>query len=321
MGRFRLFGIAAALSAALLSAVPANAAVREVAVQSSAFDPAVATATGGDLIRWTVETGNHTIHAYAGATFAHSLVQAGDVRTTTFSGGTALYRCQFHSEIDPLSLDCKGMCGAITDRAGAPAPAAITAPTNGATIPVRRVRIAGTAEPQTHAVIREGGMDIGRALAGDDGRWAIDIDFLRGTHTVAARATHVNGLAAADSAPVTFTVTADTEPPTATVSGNQVQGGLRKPGSVAGTAADDIGLAAVEIRIAPVLPAPLGIELGPTKIVRTGAFGGFWHWRVDGEVPAGVWAVSARAIDAAGNVGEWSQAVTVVYVPLFPIRE
>ncbi|HVL90927.1 MAG TPA: hypothetical protein VM841_11910, partial [Actinomycetota bacterium] len=289
-------------------------------VRSAAFDPAVVTAPGGDLIRWTVETGNHTIHAYAGATFAHSLVQQGDVVSTTFSGGTALYRCEFHSRIDARSLDCQGMCGAITDRTSAPAPAAITAPADGATIPTRIVRITGTAEPQTHAEIRSAGAPIGRALAGNDGRWAIDLDFLRGTHTIVARATHVNGRSAADSAPVTFHVTADTEPPAAFVGGNQLQAGLRKPGSVRGSATDDIALAWVDVRIARPASMPFGLE-APPKIVRVPASGTFWQWQVDGEVPPGVWAVSARATDFAGNVGEWSEAVVVVFVPAFPIRE
>ena len=303
-----------------LASVPGHAAERAVAVTASSFDPGLLVATGGDLIRWTVQTGSHTIHAYSGATFAHSLVQAGDVKTTTFSGGTALYRCQFHSQIDALSLDCQGMCAAVTDRTTAPAAATITAPAGGASIPTRIVRLSGTAEPQTHALILEGGADRGRALAGDDGRWAIDVDFPRGTHTVVARATHVNGLSATDSAPVTFHVTADTEAPSATVGGNAIQGGIRKPGAVSGTATDDIALAAVEVRIAPAFSVVPAIE-PPPRIVRTGAFGTVWQWRVEGEVPAGVWAVSARAIDSAGNVGAWSDPVTVVFAPLLPLRE
>lgn len=325
MGRFGIAGRIAAVvaAAAALAPAPAQAAVKDITVRTNVFDPAVTAAAGGDLLRWTVESGNHTITAYSGGTFNFSLVQPNDVKTFTFAGGTALYRCEFHSTIDPLSLDCQGMCGAVTDRTTAPAAATITTPAQNASIPSAIVRLEGTAQPQTHAVIREGGVDLGRALAGANGIWKIDLPFQRGTHTVVARATHVNGLTGPDSAPLTFTVTADTQAPTATVDGGDPQILLRRPSTIVGTATDDIALAWVEVRIAPLLalgpvgPLP-GVQVEPTRIVRLAANGAFFRWSMRGELSVGAWQISARAIDLANNVGEFSPSVTVVYGRLQP---
>ncbi len=304
--RFVLIG-AVVLAAA---GVPARAStIRQITVSGVSFTPSVVHAVGGDLLRWTVQDGTHTITAYNGGVFNNSLANPGTVYDFTFAGGTALYRCEFHSGLNALTLVCEGMCAAITDRTTAPGSTAILTPTDGADIPTGTFRMEGTADPQTTAIIAEGGVERARAVANASGIWRVDATFAQGVHSVIAHAVDVDGRAGPDSAPVAFRITADTTPPTAAIGNRDPAVFVIGPAQIRGTAADDTAVAYIEVEIFPLL-------LSEPRIVQadlcTGCGGKAVTWALRRDIPRGVLWVRARAVDFAGNLGEWTPSIKVI---------
>lgn len=84
------------------------------------FNPRAPLLLPGTQIVWTNTDifGNmHTMTAYYGATFASAAVTYNNTFSTTYTGGTVLYRCLYHSSMDTRVTPnaCSGMCGTIHD--------------------------------------------------------------------------------------------------------------------------------------------------------------------------------------------------------------
>lgn len=287
---------------------PAQAMTREIEVIGVTFDPAVVHADLGDQLRWSVSSGQHTITAFSGGTFAFPFVQSGEVWTFNFEGGTALYRCEFHSTLDPLSLVCEGMCGAITSRTTAPGAPSFTTPSPGESIPTATFRMRGNAEPQTTVIVSEGATERTRAVANASGVWQVDVFFENGPHTVTARALDVEGRLGPPTAPLSFTITADTTPPTAGIASKDPTIGIYRPVSISGTASDNIAVEYVEIEVTPVGDRPV-IYRQTTCI---GCFGPSVRWFLDEKIGPGVFTVRARSVDTTGNISEWTPPIRVL---------
>ncbi|HVL91251.1 MAG TPA: hypothetical protein VM841_13540 [Actinomycetota bacterium] len=105
----------------------------------------------GALVRWRNDDwGSRSIHtatAYYGAAFGSSAISPGGFFSTTYDGGTVLFRCMYHSELDTTISPptCSGMCGAIHDSRQDLAPPSVSITTRDGFIFTGGVRIDGVA--------------------------------------------------------------------------------------------------------------------------------------------------------------------------------
>lgn len=129
--RFRVVVAAAFVAASSLVPLPGRAATL-VAIKDTnlnpgqhapVYDPRQISLGSGATLQWRnddyQELSIHTVTAYYGASFASSAIDPGGVFNATYTGGTVLYRCLYHSRLD-YSLSppaCVGLCGYLHDTA------------------------------------------------------------------------------------------------------------------------------------------------------------------------------------------------------------
>ncbi len=125
--RFRVVLIFAMLAAVALAPVPGRAASYTISMKDDPpgepstpvyFQARTLSAPAGSTITWAnADADYHTVTAYYGAAFASNAVGPAGSFTTTYPGGTVLYRCLYHAYLDERVSPpaCFGMCGAIHD--------------------------------------------------------------------------------------------------------------------------------------------------------------------------------------------------------------
>ncbi|HEX9695183.1 MAG TPA: hypothetical protein VGB64_02580 [Actinomycetota bacterium] len=120
-------------------------------VYQPAYTPTSALLAPGTEVKWRNDDfGSRSIHtatAYYGAAFASSAVDPGATFTTTYAGGTALFRCLYHSSLDMTLTPpaCSGMCGALHDATQDLAPPTVSITTSDGFVFTGGVRIDGVA--------------------------------------------------------------------------------------------------------------------------------------------------------------------------------
>lgn len=114
-GRSRAGALIIALSLLSLTPIGGQAAVRAVDVMSNRFQPDVLVAWPGTDVDFSWVHGGHTV-TDLGMGFDSGLRQEGATFRVGFEGGTLRYRCTIHSQIEPSSGQCQGMCGVITEQ-------------------------------------------------------------------------------------------------------------------------------------------------------------------------------------------------------------
>jgi hypothetical protein len=191
-------------------------------------------------------------------------------------------------------------CSADTTRPSV----AVTDPAAGATM-AGTVAVRGTAADNVSVARVDVSVD-GQAAVRATGTttWSLALDSTRyanGGHTIAATAVDGSGNASSTSVQVTVqnSVTADTQPPTISIaspaSGASVSGTV----TVTGSAGDDRGLARIE----------LSVDGGATQVASGSTS---WSGAVDTRsYPDGTHAVTATAIDTAGNRTSASASVSL----------
>ncbi len=206
-----------------------------------------------------------------------------------------------------LCLGVLAACGGGDDGA---ADAAVTnlAPTVTLSVPTTAttgvaVAVGAVAADSDDAVTRVEFFD-GSTAIGDDTSSPYGIAWTpsaAGAHSLTARATDSRGAATTSSA-VVVTVAppagADTTAPTATLTAPVgLAANLNGTVTLAASAADDVGVAAVEFQIDGALLGTADTAAPYTATVDTAAY------------PSGQHVLRARALDAAGNASPWSAAV------------
>jgi hypothetical protein len=182
---------------------------------------------------------------------------------------------------------------------------AFSEPASGASL-TGTVTVAVTASDDVQVAAVEVKVDGGgfKPAANADGLWTVALDtagYANGTHTLTARATDSSGNRAWASRAVTFANsarTADLQPPTISI--DQPAGGSTVQGTftVAGSAADDLQLATVEVRVDD---GPYKVASGPSA----------WTLSIDSSAYGeGTHILRARATDSSGNRAWASVAVT-----------
>ncbi len=194
----------------------------------------------------------------------------------------------------------------------APPPPAVTAPSAGAALADPTPAISGTALPGATVVVTVtdplGARTSPALVAGAGGAWSWTVPdagaLSEGSHDVRATQT-VNGAASAPSAAVSFRV--DTIPPAAPSIASPASGTIGRVASVAvsGTAADPEAVT-VEVRVDGATAAIVPVVTGAFSATVT--------------LADGIHALTARALDAAGNASALSASVAVTVDTLPPAK-
>ncbi|GAC1409503.1 MAG: hypothetical protein NVSMB57_02240 [Actinomycetota bacterium] len=343
MGRMRVT-VTLLLLAATCFANPVNPAHASRTIDVELFgsppkispDPVIAKA--GDTIRFTLmDQGTHNLQRYAQAG-GDTPIDSGTMHynnqalryAVDFGGGTVRYRCLIHSVIDSRNGVCSGMCGVITDQDTIPLPPVIDQPTR--SIRESPATISGSAEPMTIITLTEGVSGTreyqGQALTDDKGRWSVrTVKFgtADGKKYMIARAVRAVGYVSDDSAVVRYDYQYDGKPPT--ISFDPIPSPLFL-GKIhfSGHARDNVGIREVRIKFSG-LQVPQTNDPGktashiftlpaecqpacPALLPFTDIKWTFDRDKLEGEpLPAGLYIVSAVAVDTSGNPAE-AQAPT-----------
>lgn len=298
--------VAVVMFSSFLLAVPSQAADRSVDIYGY-YSPATTTAISGDTVTWTARQGGHNVYTYNGNQAFQSApwINQGDTFSVTFTGGTTFYRCTYHSNI-AASGACVGMCGAITDKTTAPALPTITSPSDGSSTADQPVQFSGTGEAYTEVRLFEGTAMLGYALVGSAGTWLMPVYVSKGTHTVTAKAFHVNGLESGSTAPITFTETADIpdQQAPATQMGTKQHSVFPGAVTISGTAADNVAVSEVMVIFYPLdgVVSYSATCTCPASVV---------DWSLTVRLPAGHYGVFARSKDTNGNWSYNSQGIDI----------
>jgi plastocyanin len=314
MTRFRALSMAATIAVLTAAAPSAHATTtRNVEAATNYFAPATVQAVAGDTIRWTVTQGSHNVATYAGsASFTSPMMsQASAPYDHVYQGGVILYRCTPHSSLSS-SGKCVGMCGAITDRVGAPATPTITSPAEGAHLTSDTVTFRGNGQSFSTVRLTESGLTLGEALVRSDGTWQVSLRLAEGDHTVAARAYDPDGTASASSSSVSFTLSTavpDTMKPTVVITNEEVAA-IVGPWRIDGLAADDTGVASITVRVTDLNGVQVASSLATcTDCVATGV-----AWWIDLPLPSGIYQATAVAKDTSGNISAPSRPIRAVVI-------
>jgi hypothetical protein len=179
----------------------------------------------------------------------------------------------------------------------------ISAPASGAAVS-GTVTVSGTAADNTAVAKVEVAVDGGvfQPVSGT-GNWSHPLDtttYAGGGHTITARATDTSGNMATTSVTVTVSnVVADTTVPTLSITAPVAEGVVSGTVTVAGTAADDMAVARVEV----------AVDGGAFR-----AASGTDSWSSSFDTTAhadGAHTITARATDTSGNTATTSISVTV----------
>ncbi|HLL55882.1 MAG TPA: Ig-like domain-containing protein, partial [Myxococcaceae bacterium] len=170
----------------------------------------------------------------------------------------------------------------------------VLAPGDGAQLNTTTPVISGTAEAGSTVTVSVDGTDAGTAAVDETGGWRFTPGSAlgQGTHTVRARVTDVGGRTGLASEPRSFNV--DLEPPGEPAVLEPISGALLNTATplIAGTT-ESGGTVTLSIDGAVVATVPAG-------------FAGSWSFTPGSALRDGSHAVTARATDAAGNVGSVS---------------
>lgn len=178
----------------------------------------------------------------------------------------------------------------------APDPPAITDPAPSAIVP-EFVVIRGTAEPLALVEIYEGAALLATANADLDGTWGTSRRFTAGTHTIHAKAIDRASNTSVSSSARTFHV--DLQRPTIEITSTDPTIGTPvAPGTIAGTATDNLQVQRVELEAVDRLTNQ-----------RYGVFTAFCltcpgagvNWEATLSLPPGLYRIEAFAIDSAGQ--------------------
>ncbi|HZH04377.1 MAG TPA: Ig-like domain-containing protein, partial [Myxococcaceae bacterium] len=190
-----------------------------------------------------------------------------------------------------------GASVAVTVDTTAPSAPSVLAPPAGSALSNPSPEVSGLAEPGARVDFFLDGQPAGTAVADGAGIWAVtpSSTWSDGPHALSAQATDAAGNVSPVSAPVAVVV--DTGAPMAPTVTGPVDGsaGYLDPPTVSGSAEPD---AEVEVFVD-------GISVGTTTATEDGS----WTFNPPAPLGDGVHAFSARASDAAGNVGPISSEV------------
>jgi beta-glucanase (GH16 family) len=222
--------------------------------------------------------------------------------------------------LDGVSADSLHMQGGLITGATAPSVAApsalsLSSVLNGyvnAASDVAGQTLSGVAQAGAAVAIYDGTRPLGASAVADaNGNWSVSLGVLaNGAHSLTAIATNGTGVASAASAALAFTV--DTQPPAAPTNladSSVVSGYVCKSANGAGQALTGSAEAG-----ATVVVFDGSTALGNT----TADANGKWSFTL-GQLADGHHAVTATAIDAAGNVGASSTAFGFVVDTVAPI--
>ena len=263
LSRARANLAALALLAVALASVSADAATtHDVDVRDNEFVAAGTAAVAGDTVSWKLNRSNnqHTITAYAGATFNSGPLFQSQTYSAPFDGGTVRYRCTFHSSIDSND-DCTGMCGVISDTPPPLEPPRFSYPPNNDVSFTPYVTFNGSVASNIERVIlMEGGAVLGSDFVEGVGFEITTGKLGNGPHTVNAIGVTAEGFRTAPSDSLTVTVDVeDSTPPTIGISSPNSPTAPRNFTFV-GDAFDDVGVDSITIQAFDILGAPASIQ-------------------------------------------------------------
>lgn len=331
-----MFLAVAALFATLFQPLKSGAVrTLDLEVFGRTVSPKQLIAQAGDSLRFTFTDGTHKLASYAtsGTTIDFGQVR-GDafrppVMSTEFLGGIVWYRCEFHSRIFTANGVCEGMCASISDDDTVPPPPAIDQPTR--MIRERPATISGTSVPLSLVTLVEGtttesGTYRGQALADANGRWSVQtVDFgtVGGNRRLVARSTTAAGHVSADSPVVIYGYNPDLQAPDISFDDVGVPIFVGEM-TFSGTAVDNVGIRAVQLTFAtievnpsrPEAPVNTGRIFTLPATCMQGCPNQTIGWQFNtsvlvGQLPVGVYQVSATAFDTSNNIASASAPTSI----------
>lgn len=176
----------------------------------------------------------------------------------------------------------------------APAMPVITSPTNGAFVNTNPVTLNGSAEAGSTVRLLEGTVQVGSTIAGGSGAWSMAVSFSQAAHSVRAVAVDAAQNESPSSAFTSFTV--DTTPPGA-------------PAITSPASSSTVFTAEVRITGTAEPGSSVFVKEGAITIASAAA-NGSGDWTTTVTMTNGAHTITARAVDAATNLGPASVPVS-----------
>jgi hypothetical protein len=178
--------------------------------------------------------------------------------------------------------------------------------TDNITTTTANLTISGTTEANISVELFDGASSLGTTTANGAGAWTMDVPLAAGSHSITAVATDVAGNPSAASAVLSITV--DTTAPGAPTTPNLSAADDSGPSNT-----DNITNVTSGLTFSGTAEASSSVELfdGATSL-GTGTANGAGNWSIDLALSAGVYSITAKATDAAGNTSAASGALALV---------